>query len=98
MRIPYTYTWVDDALGVTIADIDCEIETEITEVGLVVTSAWIDGKRLDRGDPMPVELHAAICIAAEQEEHIIEAAYRKAGLTWRGRGGNDPGGHYVREG
>ncbi len=100
-RYPFCPTIHDEALGIdTIYDVECEVELSVElDAGVpavTVDGVYLNGKNLFAGNALSKALAAEIANAAEADDDLISRAIAGEGYVYRGLGGNDPDGRFVR--
>lgn len=101
MRFDFCHTIHDDKLGIdTIHDIECEVEVDVEmDDGspiVTVTGVYVDGADLCAGNAISKAIASEIAAAAESSSWLFDEVMRAEGLVYRGLGGNDPEGRFVR--
>lgn len=100
-RYDFCHTIRDERLGVDLAyDIECEVELSVElDAGVPVVTVdgvFKEGKNLFGGTALAQLIAAEIANAAEDDDDLIARAIADEGITYRGLGGNDPDGRFVR--
>jgi len=100
ITFPYGYAIIHES-GTVVADFDCEVDAEVSLDGgqptLTVESVWIDfADLLTSEDPLCRLLGRNIADKVEADEVVIAAVLEAEGIAYRGDGGNDPDGRFVR--
>lgn len=101
MRYDFCHTITDEKLGIGIVyDIECEVELSVElDAGVPVISVdgvYLDGQNLFAGTALTKSIAAEIANAAEADDDLCERAIAAEGFIYRGMGGNDPDGRFVR--
>ena len=97
----FTYHIRDEHDRILIADIECDVEMDARLEGgepvFDINAIWLDGiDILGSNSPHVKMLAAQIATAAEDDEDLQRQAMDDAGISYRGQGGNDPDGHFIR--
>ncbi len=100
-RYDFCHTIHDEKLGIGVVyDLECEVELSVeldASVPMVsVDAVYVDGKNLLHGSALTKSIAAEIANAAENDEVLQALAVADEGFTYRGLGGNDPDGRFVR--
>ncbi|MBN7764121.1 hypothetical protein JYP52_23615 [Nitratireductor aquibiodomus] len=100
-RYDFCHTIHDEKLGIGVVyDLECEIELSVElDAGVPMVSVdavYVDGKNLFHGSALTKSIAVEIANAAENDEALKALAVSDEGFTYRGLGGNDPDGRYVR--
>lgn len=103
MRYDFSHTLTDEKLGLSIAyDIEVEVELSVElDAGVptvTVDGVYLDGQNLFTGTALTQSIAAEIANAAEDDDDLCERAIAAEGFIYRGMGGNDPDGRFVRAG
>jgi len=101
MRYDFCHTLTDEKLGIGIAyDIEVEVELSVElDAGVptvTVDGVYLDGQNLFTGTALTQSIAAEIANAAEDDDDLCERAIAAEGFIYRGMGGNDPDGRFVR--
>ncbi len=89
---------------VTIYDFECEVDVEVIvsggEVSTSINDVTLEGRSMFKGDEGTRSLAAKIAGIAEKEIEdggpLWGEIQEAEGIRYRGLGGNDPDGHFVR--
>ena len=104
-RYDFCHTIRDERLVVVLAyDVECEIEVSFElhdgAPEYSVDAVYVEGQNLGRGGELAKMMGAIIANAAEDEiaagGDLLDQIMASEGVTYRGLGGNDPDGRYVR--
>lgn len=104
-RIDYCTTIRDSRLGVVLAyDVECELDVSFELVGgapeYSIDAVYIEGQNLARGDEIGKMIGALIANEAEAEidagGDLLDGLLEQEGIVYRGLGGNDPDGFFMR--
>lgn len=100
LRLDYT-AQLSDGPALIFPDVECELDisTECSgaEFDLTVIAVLIDGADLLKSrDAAFKAIGLKIAAQAEEDDDLINAVMTAEGISYRGLGGNDPDGHFVR--
>ncbi|CAN0653143.1 conserved protein of unknown function [Nitratireductor aquimarinus] len=100
-RYDFCHTIHDEKLGIGVVyDLECEVELSVElDAGVPMVSVdavYVDGKNLFHGSALTKSIAAEIANAAENDEALQALAVADEGFIYRGLGGNDPDGRFVR--
>lgn len=101
MRINFC-THIEDENGTPlIFDVECELDVSVElDAGVPrveVDAIYIDGVDILRSRSTLFRIMAAtIKTKAEDDDGVLTEAMENDGISYRGLGGNDPDGHFVR--
>lgn len=104
-RIDYCTAIGDARLGVVLAyDVECELDVTFELIDgapdYSIDAVYIDGQDLGRGSELAQMMGAIIANIAEEEiengGNLLDGLLEQEGIVYRGLGGNDPDGRYVR--
>lgn len=100
IRLDYT-AQLSDGPALIFPDVECELDisTECSgaEFDMTVVAVLIDGADLLKSrDAAFKAIGLKIAAQAEEDDDLINAVMTAEGISYRGLGGNDPDGHFVR--
>ncbi len=97
----YTHSVKDENGTPLIHDIDIALEVEVSLAGgspeMEIRGVWIDDTDLLKSKSPTIRAIACQIVEdAENDDDTVERALEDAGIVYRGLGGNDPDGHWIR--
>lgn len=101
-RYDFCHTVTDEKLGGIAIAYDIEVEVELSvewdggEPIVSVDGVFKDGQNLFLGSSLARLIAAEIADAAEDDSDLIARAIADEGFVYRGLGGLDPDGHFIR--
>ena len=98
----YTHTVRDENGTAIIHDFEVELDVDVSLAGgspeMEIRGVWAEDTNILRSkSPTLRAIACQIIEDAESDDAVIEKALESAGIIYRGLGGNDPDGYYVRE-
>lgn len=100
-RYDFCHTITDEKLDLDVViDLECEVEVSVElDAGVptvTVDAVYVGGRNLFDGTALTQSIAAEIANAAEDDDALCERAIADEGFVYRGLGGNDPDGRFVR--
>lgn len=100
LRLDYT-AQLSNGPALIFPDVECELdistECSVADFDMTVVAVLIDGADLLKShDAAFKAIGLKIASQAEEDDDLIAEVMAAEGVSYRGLGGNDPDGHYVR--
>lgn len=100
MTYPFGHTITDERTGAELLygeyDLECSVGLDAGVPVVSVDVVYLDGKDLMRGGTLAKLIATEIIAAAEDDDAFCAKVIEDEGFVYRGLGGNDPDGRFVR--